>query len=454
MQSAAAAWRFAAAAGVLAFCLALPGVGARSTYGAQTSVDEPQYLMTALSLAEDFDLDVSDEIEEEAYLSFHEIPLNTQTTPVDEAGRRFSPHDPLLPLILAPAMSVGGWVGARLFLTAIAAAVASLTCWVAIRRFAVEPVVALLVTTAFAGAQPLAPYATQVYPEMPAALAVITAVALLAGPRTARATIGVVMAIVALPWLAVKYVPVAAVLALWLFSGLRGDRRQLIGTVAALAVSGVVYAVVHQRIYGGWTVYAAGDHFAETGELSVVGTSPNYLGRSRRLVGLLVDRRFGLIPWQPLWLLAPIAVARFARQSSASRWTVAAVAAGYLTATFVALTMHGWWSPGRQLVVIVPLLVIAVSRLISDTRGLLMPAVLLGAAGVVNWLWLAVEANTDRRTLVVDFADTAALPYRLVRPAFPDQLAGSGLSLMWMWLVLLAASMLTASRSSGTTGET
>ena len=77
------------------------GIPARSTYGAQVSVDEPQYLMTALSLGKDFNLDISDEIENGEYLPFHEVPLNTQTFDLDTAGQRLSPHDPLLPLLLA-----------------------------------------------------------------------------------------------------------------------------------------------------------------------------------------------------------------------------------------------------------------------------------------------------------------------------------------------------------------
>ena len=39
--------------------VAMSAINARATYGAKISVDEPQYLLTALSIAEDFDLDIS-----------------------------------------------------------------------------------------------------------------------------------------------------------------------------------------------------------------------------------------------------------------------------------------------------------------------------------------------------------------------------------------------------------
>lgn len=437
--------------GVMVALLGLPGVWARSTYGAQTSVDEPQYLMTALSLANDRDLDVSDEIDERLYLSFHELALNPQTTPVDADGRRFSPHDPLLPAILAPAMSfapnqpgeedVGlqGWVAARLTLLVIAAFTAAATTWLVMTRGKVRPAIAVAVVTLGFGGVPLAPYATQVYPEMSAALLAVVGVIALTSPQfRGRSTLFAVLVVVGLPWLAVKYVPVAAVLGGWLAVRLfrQDDRRMFWSVTAALALAGVVYAVFHQRVYGGWTVYAAGDHFSETGELSVVGVSPDYVGRSRRLVGLLTDRSFGLIPWQPLWLLAPASIGVITRRFGPG--TTGALAAGYATATFVALTMQGWWSPGRQVVVIAPLLLAGVAVLVDRVPKLLGPAIALGTLGVMNWLWLVWEATTGRRTLVVDFTETGALPYRVVRAVFPDPLTGAAPGLTPVWIAVVS----------------
>ena len=61
------------------FLIAISAINARATYGAKISVDEPQYLLTALSIAEDQDLDISDELEEQRYLPFHEILLNVKS---------------------------------------------------------------------------------------------------------------------------------------------------------------------------------------------------------------------------------------------------------------------------------------------------------------------------------------------------------------------------------------
>ena len=84
-----------------------------------------------------------------------------------------SPHDPLLPAILAMPMGLGGWAAAKATLAAFGSVLAALLVWTAHRRFAVPLGVAG--DLAFGVTAPLSAYATQVYPELPAALAVTAA---------------------------------------------------------------------------------------------------------------------------------------------------------------------------------------------------------------------------------------------------------------------------------------
>jgi len=285
-------------------------------------------------------------------------------------------------------------------------------------------------------------YGTHVYPELPAALAVTVAIGALAAPLDRRAVVLLSVAVVGLPWLAVKYLPIAAALVavgasrLW-----PRDRRALTGFAVGLGAAAAVYLVAHQAWYGGWTAYSAGDHFVN-GEFTAVGFAPDYGGRAHRLTGLLVDRSFGLAAWQPAFLLAVPAFAALVRRRPRGWSALAApLTAGWLTATFVALSMHEWAWPGRQLVVVIPCLVLAVAWWAGRVEAV-RPWLAAGAVlGALTFAWLVVEGLAGL-TLVDDFETSTAPVYRLARHLLPDgrlPAGTAGLSALWYGALLLLA---------------
>ncbi len=445
---------------------ALLGAGVRATYGARVTADEPQYLLSAISLVEDGDLDIADELAMERWRDFHEVELPRQTEPRAD-GSELSPHDPLLPVLLSPGVAVASalamdWphaelAGARVVLAGVAGALASVLVWTAIVRLRLRRSTAVVAVASFALAAPLITYGNQLYPELVAALAVAVGAAALLSLGEAgagRAATGSwVGAVVALPWLGIKYAGVAAAIALL---GLALDRRHRLGALVALAVAGATYLVVHQRVYGGWTVYAAGDHFVG-GELTVVGDDPDHVGRTVRLAGLLVDRHFGLLVWAPAHLLAVPAVAALLRhRHRATAVLLLPLAAGWATATWVALTMHGWWWPGRQVVVVLPLAVLAVAWWVDRVRTagdrLAWRALLgTGALGVVTWAWLAVEATVGHLRLIVDFDRTTNPWVRAARLVLPDLRRGGAATdlVLALWVALLVALAAWGRRTGG-----
>lgn len=403
------------------------GLTIRAADVGAAAVDEPQYLLTAISLWEDGDLDISDERASARHTVFHEGRLPVQTAVLDR-GRRVSPHDPLLPVLIAPAMAAGGFLAVKGLLVGLGAVLAGGLVWVAVTRLGVGVALATGVAAVAGTTTPLVVYAHQVYPELPAALAVLAAVALIlptrrpwraAGPSAAadpdrgpapwsplRGAL-LVLAISALPWLSVKYTLVAAALgAVALWRTRRPRRGYAVALAAGFAASGAVWLAAHRVLYGGWTAYATGDHFQGSGEFGVVGFAPNYLGRSSRLVGLLVDQDYGLIAWSPAWLLAPLALGVLLVARVPDRWVLLVpLAAGWFTAVFVALTMHGFWWPGRQLVVVAPLAALAVALGIQALAGPARRAVvvaggLLGAAGMAIQAWVVLAGHGGRLTWV------------------------------------------------------
>ncbi len=420
--------------------LAIP---ARATTGARTTADEPQYLLTALSLWEDHDLDISDEIDDRRYESFHEAPLDPQTQVLVD-GREISPHDPLLPLLLAPAMGLGGWVAAKAALAVLAGCLAASLLWVAVGRLGVSVGPAATAVLAFGVAAPLTAYGSQVYPELPAALLLTLGIAWLTGGLRRWELAGAVAVVVALPWLGVKFAPVAAVLFGYMLVRLwrAGRRRELAIVAVVLMAAAGSYLLMHRATFGGWTSYASGDHFRSGGELSVVGNDPDYAGRTVRLVGLVTDRDFGLAAWAPVYLLAVPAFGAFVRRRPPGWELLVLVASvGWAVATWVALTMHGWWWPGRQVVVVLPCVVLITAWWVGRVRAALPWLVALAAVSALSWGWLLVEVWDERLTLIVSFAETSNPLSRSWRAILPDLRSdtaeAAALQVTWAVLVLL-----------------
>lgn len=425
--------------GIAVAAVAASGIGIRASYGAQTTADEPQYLLSALSIWEDGDLDIADEIAEERFRDFHEADLPQQTLAFPD-GRRISPHDPLWPLLLAVPMGLGGWVAAKTALAVLGGLLAALTVWTARHRLGVSTPTAYLTGGVFAIAPPLVVYSTQVYPEILAALVLLAGFSALLGPFGRSGRLVMAVAVVVLPWLAVKYVPLAAVLAL---AGLvKATRHERLWLIATFSVAAGAYVAGHLHLYDGLTAYAAGDHFAG-GEFTAVGTDVDLWGRSTRLIGLLVDRGFGLAAWQPAFVLLPTAVgwALARRQGRNLMTALGLLVTGWLVATFAALTMHGWWFPGRQVVVVVPIAVLLVASWADSARRRREAVIALGVLGMMAHGFFVVEGLRQQLTLVVDFGATANPFYRALAAVLPDYMAGDSISwaLHGVWVVAVVA---------------
>ncbi len=444
------------------FAAAAAGIPVPATDGRHAAVDETQYLLTAMSLAEDGDLDIADELADRRWQVFadDEPPVQTAVRP---DGRAISPHDPLLPLLLAAPVAAGGWVGAKLALAAVAGALAALMLWTAVHRFAVPVRLAVVGVGIAAASAPLAVYGQQIYPELPAACAVVAGVVALTGSVDRRHLVLLATVVATLPWLSVKYLPVVATLAVlggyrWWRAGRRDDA---LVTGGVLAAAGVAYLAVHRVVWGGWTVYASGDHFAGRGELRVIGDDVHLSGRALRLVALLVDRDYGLATWQPAYLLVvPAAAALLARCIGRRNTPPTAIAlgsgtgttgprpavlgvpltVGWLVATFVAATMHGYWWPGRHVVVVLPLAVLTVLAWLAAETGAAgrfarLTALVLGAAGVLTYLWLLVAGYAGAVTWVRG-PTAPGPPWQVLLPDYRASFWGPHLAYCAVLLVL------------------
>ncbi len=279
-------------------------IGIRASQGASITGDEPLYLLTTQSLLADGDLDLSNQYAGKSYKAFFDHPddLWLQSEPLPD-GRPLSPHNPGLSVLVMPGFALGGLVGAQVQLMLLAAATMSLAFVLADRlngRRAISWAVALgvgLTATAFI-------YFTEIYPEFPAALALVAAMLLVARQRRLGLVDGLwlVAALSAMCWLGTKYAPL--VLAVSGYFLLKADGRGRIALLVAGGISAIVFAWFHLHVYGSLTPYGAGVVYAQWNTIEILGQHIEFAERYYRLCGIFIDRQFGIGRWAPL----PLAV--------------------------------------------------------------------------------------------------------------------------------------------------
>jgi len=393
--------------------------GLRATRAAAITGDEPFYLLTTQSLVDDHNLDLREQYERQSYLEFFDHPdgLWKQSVPGPD-GRLLSPHEPGLAVLLIPGFVLGGLWGAQFELLLIAAATFALAFVLAARETG-APRAAWWITAATGLAAPAFIYSTEIYPEMPAAFCVVVALLLLRG-RPPGTPLLLACVLTALAWLGMKYTPLAAVLAGAFLLG--APNRSRAALVVFGAASAALYAWAHLAWFGALTPYNNNTVYEGAATSAVLDSHFTFDGRLYRLWGLFIDRRFGMGRWAPFLLAVLPALPLLVRRDAPIGRVVAALVVVQIgMATFVAITMMGWWFPGRMLMPVYPLFAVV----LAVAWGHAPRALQIGGAAAAGYSLavtaaLAAAGHAREVRIAVDpFALEAPL-FRLAGPLFPD----------------------------------
>lgn len=410
----------------------------RASRTASVTGDEPFYLLTMQSLVSDGDLDLRDEYAGGEMSRFWDgtVPLWSQMEPAPD-GRLLSPHDPGLPLVAVPAYWIGGLRGVQRFLVVLWAAAMAVASVLASRVGCPQWAASLGAIVVGAGTPGIV-YASQVYPEAPAALAVAVGLLVATGARERKPRpLALAAALVALGWLGVKYAGVGAVIGgvwAWRF---RHDRRALVVAGVAVGAAAGHSAWWHAATFGSLTPYSTNVVWAGAGTTEILGDHMRIAGRAYRLVGLFVDARFGLVRWLPATVLV---VCGTSRRMLAH---VGVVVVCVLVGAFASITMMGWWFPARMLVAGFPALVVLVA---AGAARLPRAAVALSVWSLAIAAALVWAARTGAVHLAVDpFTLGFPLPPALLFPDF-RQVGALQVVLSLAWAAALFTLRLCTSR--------
>jgi hypothetical protein len=354
--------------------------------------DEPHYLMVADSLWRDGDVSLERDYAEERYATYHDAPLAPHFRVRGRHGEVYSLHAVGLSVLILPAWAIAGYAGVTVFMAFLAALLVNEVRLLALDLTGRERLAtgaALLVALT----PPLAHYAGLVFTEVPAGL--VLAFGLRRG-REERLSVGGALAVglaaSALPWLNVRYAPLALLVVVHA-SWRHRTARHAVALFLPLLASAAGLAVYHHALYGFFDprrVYGRRPEIA----LSNVPEA---------LPGLLLDQEFGLLVYAPVLVLALPGLVWLVHRDRRLGWT-AILASAVVVAAASAWPMWrgGFNPPGRFLVPITPVLAVA-AALVWARRG-----VAAGAALLAGWsLWVGLAGALEPRLVDRDRDETA-----------------------------------------------
>lgn len=407
--------------------------------------DEPYYLLAADSLlhGEGFALDARwSAIAVSGYdPGDHLADLPQQSAPSLRRPGHFPLHDLGLSLLLALPFAIGG--------RALAVAVVGLAMAAAVALAHRAACRIVPPRAAFAGALlgglsvPAITYSGQLFPDSLMPLAVAAGVAAIVGaaPLWAGA-----LGIAALPFLHLRGWPLALALFLFLARGRSWRERALLCAPLAAVVIGI--SLVDLSTYGialphaGFLLFFAGR--GDTSIADYSATTP--LG----ILGLFVDRAFGLLP------AAPVAILAFVGAGSALRRRPVLP---LLTIPYLLLASAVDWTGGvspqaRYLAPLVPLLIIFLSLGVATRPGRLLAIALLPLTALLSAVYVVVPGVRYDSLGLPPFSDrtldkAVGLHASGIFPLIGTD--GATGALLAAWTALLVLAIFAGTRSSAVT---
>ncbi|GIS94924.1 MAG: hypothetical protein CM1200mP22_21610 [Dehalococcoidia bacterium] len=419
-------WRISkVAAGAIAiFAILLlvyvASIDIRATRGASITGDEPFYLLTTQSLIEDRNLDLRSQYELHSYESFFDHPdgLWMQSS-AREDGKVLSPHNPGLSVLVIPGFGIGGLIGAQIQMMIIAALTFSLA-YILIVRISGEFWISWLTTVAWLSQHLLSfiPLRSILSP-----CRLISHHLSLNHPKNQP----------------IKHMASHRLTDLPDFNGLARGKicpssgfSSYVGILAhgftkALHflglhnLSATLFTWFHLETFGGLTPYSVNLVYAGDGTINILGDHLDFTQRIYRPLGLFIDERFGIGRWAPILLFVLPTAPLLWKITGSSRLILALILTQILIATFIAITMMGWWFPGRTIITVLPLMTLPlVILLMQSPLWVRLTLGVLGIYSLVITALLAVSGHTREIVIAVDPFDMSSPIFQLIAPMVPD----------------------------------
>ena len=331
------------------------------------SGDEPHYLLMTYSLLHDFDLAVQNNYGAEDYRSFYQGKIGPRLV----AGTPYSVHGVGVPLLLAPGYAALGLFGV-LLTEALISALLLRALYLASLKITASPSVSLAAVAGFGLTSPALFLSVSAYPELPAALVAALAVLRLLDSESpaASAAFGWTLALGALPFFHLKFLPLAGILNVaFVYQFGRRRKSPLAWLALGAAVSLLSFLLFTFLTLGSFDPTVS------------YGRQRIFLARvPLGIAGLLFDQEYGLLLHAPVYLLGFAGIVTLFRRNA----LLGTVSLLVLLSVAIPGAAHPLWSggtspPARFLFPALPLMAIAAAALLERERE-------IGAGRWASWL--------------------------------------------------------------------
>jgi hypothetical protein len=412
--------------------------------------DEPFYVMTAISLVEDGDLDETNNYANRDYARFYPAfgptadgwaaypdPLPPHQSHTRRPGL-YSKHGLGMALLIALPFAAGGRPLVLVVLAALSALLAANMALFA-RRYTRSPWIALAAALGLSLTTPLLTFSLLIFPELPAALCTIYALRRVLEPRNAWwqwALAG--FAAAALPWLHYRLAPISVGLAAIGFGRHRHSipRAHIVAALLPPLLSASVLAWWFVYLYGR-PLPPAADHAGFSG----------FTGTLNGLAGTFLDQQWGAWIHNPLLFFAAAVAVPFALAQREDAIDLGAIAASYLV---IVANYRVWWGewnpPARYLTVLVPLAVAPLAWWLERVRlrwrwpwlvAFLVPSLLVTATFVWDPQLMYNHPDGTSRLLEI-WSQWSHQPLTSLIPSFVFYSASAPAERVWFSIAALA----------------
>ncbi|MCD4653839.1 hypothetical protein K8T06_07870, partial [bacterium] len=403
--------------------------------------DEPHYLMMTHSMVRDTDLNLFNEYREQAYSGYYSGILEPKPSDFQSRGLIFSRGlGASFPLLLVPSYALNGYSGSQFFMI-LCAALMLLQLYLLLLKEINNPVSVLLSVFIIGSTIPVLTYSSLIYPDIVAALLIVSALRLLQIPplthhgRSVPALLVLICGI--LIFLKFRYfVPISLILFPLLIRESRRKGKMLI-LVLTITVFGSLYFLVD-------TYFLAGDLFSNRfGHIqSIIHFLPDW--NSLKIVpGLLFDQESGFLIYAPVYLLCISGIKIYTNKKTPVYW----FALLGVPFTIISLLGHFAWHclptpPLRYLLPVLPPTALFLATVLTSwkKRSVLFQFI------TVLWItlsWIVAWISSINPDLLTNLADGSAeiltqtgkavsLPLAMFFPS----LIRPGV-LLWIWIPVL-----------------